>query len=54
MNYYWSGHAAKFTADVQYFIDDVNALSLPSTAIGYLGDTDDGEVAIRFQFQLLF
>lgn len=54
VNYYWSGHAAKFTADVQWFIDDLNALSLPNSGIGYLSDDDENEFTIRFQFQLLF
>lgn len=54
VNYYWSGHAAKFTADVQWFIDDLNALSLPNTGIGYLSDDDENEFTITFQFQLLF
>lgn len=54
VNYYYSGHAAKFTADVQWFIDDLNALSVPNTGIGYLGSDDENEFTVRFQFQLLF
>jgi hypothetical protein len=54
VNWYWAGHAAKFTFDVQYFIDDFNALSGRNTLTGYLGSPDDGEVNIRFQFQLIF
>jgi hypothetical protein len=54
VNWYWAGHAAKFTFDVQYFIDDFNALSGRDTLVGYLGSPDDGEVNIRFQFQLIF
>lgn len=54
VNWYWAGHAAKFTFDVQYFIDDFNALSGSNTMVGYLGSEDDGEINIRFQFQLLF
>jgi len=55
-NYYWSGHAAKFTFDVQYFIDNANdGLNTSANAdIGYLGSGEDGEVTLRFQFQLLF
>lgn len=54
VNWYWHGHAAKFTFDVQYFVDDFDPLSGPNTLVGYLGSTNDGEVNIRFQFQLLF
>ncbi len=53
-NYYLHGHAAKFTADIQWHIDDTNEISGPNTGIGYLQDDDDGEFAFRFQFQLLF
>jgi len=53
-NWYWSGHAAKFTLDCQWFIDENNALANPDAQIGYLGDDDEGEIAIRAQFQLLF
>lgn len=53
-NWYWSGHAAKFTFDVQYFIDDQPVLTGPRPDIGYLGDDDEGEITLRFQFQFLF
>lgn len=55
-NYYWSGHAAKFTFDVQYFIDNANdgLNTFTNREIGYLGSGEDGEVTLRFQFQLLF
>ena len=64
-NWYWSGHAAKFTADFVYFLDDATALAGPlgsavnllpqsSGLVGFQGDTDDGEFAIRVQFQLMF
>ncbi len=55
-NYYWSGHAAKFTFDVQYFIDNANdgLNTVTNREIGYLGSGEDGEVTVRFQFQLLF
>lgn len=56
-NYYMHGHAAKFTFDVQYFIDDLSSQALfapGNTGIGYLGDDDTGEVNLRVQFQLLF
>ena len=54
VNWYYAGHAAKFTADVIYFIDDIDILSGPNTLVGYLGSTNDGELTIQFQFQLLF
>lgn len=63
-NYYLHGQAAKFTVDFQYFLDDVadNALVAGAAAgpnaaadrIGLLPSADDGQFAIRFQFQLLF
>jgi len=54
VNYYMHGHAAKWTFDVVYFIDSLNTLGVPDTGIAYLADDDDGEVALRMQFQLLF
>jgi hypothetical protein len=53
-NYYMHGHAAKFTADVVWRIDDQDVLLGRSTSSGYLGDDDPGEVTLRFQWQLLF
>ena len=64
-NYYIHGQAAKFTIDVQYFLDSVSSNGLvaatatgaPGTAttrIGLLPTANQGEVAVRFQFQLLF
>jgi len=59
VNWYWSGHAAKFTLDAQIFLDESlgangNNLASPNDGIGFIGDDDDSEVAIRAQFQLLF
>lgn len=56
VNYYMAGHAAKFTADVVYYINSQNANGYPQTDTGipYLGEDDDGEVAIRLQWQMLF
>jgi len=54
VNFYWHGHAAKWTFDVQWFIDSANALALPFSGIGYLQDDNGGEIALRCQFQLLF
>jgi len=58
VNYYFAGHAAKFTGDIVYSIDDtlpdVSALGGFATTQGLQGDTTEGEVAIRLQMQLLF
>ena len=62
-NYYMHGHAAKFTVDLQYFLDDSadndivsanNDIVSANSGIGLLTDSDDGEIGIRAQFQLLF
>lgn len=57
-NYYMHGHAAKFTFDFQWFLDNVagaDVATAPQTGIGLLGDgTEDDEFGIRAQFQLLF
>jgi hypothetical protein len=58
VNEYFAGHAAKFTFDGVISLNDTSGLvssgTLPSTAIGLLGDTDSGEVVLRAQFQLMF
>lgn len=59
VNHYFveKSHAAKFTADLLYFLDaqaDSSALVGRSTGVGLLPDAEDGQVAARFQFQLLF
>ncbi|TVQ30177.1 MAG: hypothetical protein EA376_13890 [Phycisphaeraceae bacterium] len=51
-NYYVHGHAAKVTADVQWFLDD--AFAGGSTGVNFLTPTDENQVAFRLQFQLLF
>jgi len=51
-NYYLHGHAAKFTMDLQWFLDD--AFTGRNTGVGFLTPTDEDQVALRFQFQLLF
>lgn len=68
-NYYIHGHAAKLTLDVQWSLNEasesaslVTAAGFDGTAgsiggfpeLGYLGDDDENEVAIRGQFQLMF
>jgi phosphate-selective porin len=58
INHYFAGHAAKFTADVVYAFEETNVLNslgiLQDTGVGLLGDSEDGEIVIRGQFQLLF
>lgn len=54
-NWYISGHAAKFTFDALWFLDDGMVLSGPNTLAGYFQDlTDEGEVTLRFQVQFYF
>lgn len=53
-NWYIHGHAAKFTADIIWFVDSVNQLSGTNTGIAYYQDDDRNEVSFRLQFQLLF
>ncbi len=53
-NWYWSGHAAKFTFDVQWFLDSQNQILTQEPSIGWLNSGEDNEFALRFQFQLLF
>jgi len=61
-NRYLHGQAAKFTVDVQWFLDDTMGNDLVSGVagsdlgdqIGLLPSDDDGQIAIRAQFQLLF
>lgn len=59
VNHYFvpKSHAAKLTVDLSYFLDeqaDSASLVSPSTATGILQDSEDGQVAARVQFQLLF
>jgi len=57
-NYYIHGHSAKFTADVQLFLDDVvgtDSIAGSEKGIGFLDNgAHAGEYAVRLQFQLLF
>lgn len=56
-NYYWHGQAAKFTADVLYYFDQATGNDLAPGGIpgsGFLDSSDDGEISVRLQFQLLF
>ncbi len=53
-NYYWAGAAAKFTFDVQWFLDESTQLMSSNSGNGFLRTTEENEVNVRFQFQLLF
>jgi hypothetical protein len=52
-NYYIAGHNAKLTADFGYAFNEVD---FGNTMAGWRGDmgTDDGQIVIRTQLQLLF
>ena len=60
VNRYFHGHAAKFSLDVVTYLDESTGSFIggpigADTQIGRRGDaTDDGEVAIRAQMQLMF
>lgn len=56
VNYYMYGHAAKFTVDAVYSLDSTTGLGTLGnfSNAGMLGSSDDGELALRAQFQLLF
>lgn len=51
MNYYAHGHAAKFTADVQWLLDE---MPFSNTGIGILSSANEDQIVLRLQFQLLF
>ena len=57
-NHYFAAHAAKFTLDAVYAFEKTGPLTslgiLKDTGVGLLGDTEDGEVVVRGQFQLMF
>jgi len=59
LNQYYAGHAAKATIDLVWALeetDDLAALGTDpeNTGLGLLGSSDDSEIALRLQFQLLF
>ncbi|MBL0927061.1 MAG: hypothetical protein IBJ11_05325 [Phycisphaerales bacterium] len=53
-NYFIHGHAAKLTCDVQWFPNRTNALGGNDPTRAYLAPSGRNQVALRFQFQLLF
>jgi hypothetical protein len=57
VNYYLSpeSHAAKFSAEVSTAFNDTSGFfSADNTNNGFLGDTEDGEIVIRWQMQVMF
>lgn len=52
--YYYAGHAAKFIFDVQWFLDPSQPLMGSNVGNNFLATTNEGEVNVRLQFQLLF
>ncbi|MBY0261266.1 MAG: OprO/OprP family phosphate-selective porin [Phycisphaerales bacterium] len=57
LNQYYAGHAAKATIDFVYAFEQttgLSALGSPDTRTGLLGYGDEGELAVRLQFQLVF
>jgi hypothetical protein len=54
VNYYMFGHASKFTFDVVWYLDETDPLVTSRIGQGQLGDDDEGEITLRFQWQLLF
>lgn len=58
VNHYFEGHNAKFSADIVYYLDantsGIAGAVAGDTAIGRLGDNDDGEISVRAQMQLAF
>jgi hypothetical protein len=61
-NYYFipNSHAAKFTADVQWFLNEINAAAspigdfAPSQRTAVVPSNKDDQFAFRFQMQLMF
>lgn len=55
---YIAGHAAKFTIDGFYSLDDASGLGSMTSSdlsdLGFLGGMGDGEYGLRAQFQLVF
>lgn len=58
VNHYIAGRAIKVTADAVIPFEDTADLVtlgiLPDTGVGLLGSTEDGEVVVRLQLQVLF
>lgn len=58
VNWYIAGEAARLTLDGVLSLSDTSGLAaagtLPDTAVGLLGDTEENEVVIRAQLQLMF
>ncbi len=55
MNYYLKKHSAKFTVDGVFALDPLTGIAV-SDGLGLQGDgaDEDGQFALRAQFQILF
>lgn len=53
-NWYLYGHAAKFTVDTVWRMNEADPFATGRSAFGILGDDNPGEVVVRIQWQLLF
>lgn len=53
-NYYIHKHAAKFTADVVWALDDTTGAAATGTGTGLLPSTESDQFVLRAQFQLVF
>lgn len=55
VNYYIHKHAAKFTADVMFVLDETTgAPAVTSTGTGILDSSEEDQFVLRAQFQLVF
>lgn len=54
LNWYWYGSAARFSFDAQWFLDASAPLVRSNAANGFLATTEEDEVTLRAQFQLVF
>lgn len=53
-NYYLAGSTARFTFDVQWFLDESTDLMTQNRGNNFLATTEENEVNFRLQFQLVF
>jgi hypothetical protein len=55
VNYYIHKHAAKFTADIMFILDETTgAPAVTSTGTGILDSAEEDQFVLRAQFQLVF
>lgn len=53
VNKYFHSHNLKWTTDIGFSLEEVNAV-YANTGAGYLADNEDSQIVFRTQFQLLF